>query len=64
MEKTVHGLEYAVAAWSPYTKEDKRILEKVKRRGTRVTKCLEGLSYVLRKTIKPWVHFLGEETGK
>ena len=34
-----------VAAWISYTQEDKRILEKVQIRATRVTKSLEGLSY-------------------
>ena len=38
-------LEYAVAAWNPYTIEDKRTLEKVQRRATSVTKCMEGLTY-------------------
>ena len=42
------NLEYAVAAWSPYTKDDKRTLEKVQRRATRVVKSLEGLSYEKR----------------
>ena len=38
-------LKYAVVAWNPYTKEGKRILEKIQRRVIRVTKSLEGLSY-------------------
>ena len=38
-------LEYAVAAWNLYTIEDKRTLEKVQRRATSVTKCMEGLTY-------------------
>ena len=38
-------LDYAVATWNSYTKKDTRILEKVQRRATRVTKSLEGLSY-------------------
>ena len=38
-------MEYALAALSPHTKEDKRVLEKVERRTIRVTKSLEDLSY-------------------
>ena len=35
-------LEYAEAVWMPYAKKDKRILEKIQRRATLVTKSLEG----------------------
>ena len=38
-------LEYAVSAWSPYTKADKLTLEKVQRRATRVTPRPKNLSY-------------------
>jgi len=38
-------LEFAVQAWSPYLKKDKRTLEKVQRRATRQMQGMEGLSY-------------------
>ena len=38
-------LESGVAAWSPYTKEDKCTLQKVQRHARRCIKRLEGLSY-------------------
>ena len=37
-------MEYAVAAWSTYTKKDKRVQQKIQRRATRVTISLENLS--------------------
>ena len=38
-------LEYAVASWSPYTKGDKEILEKVQRRALAMVSNLKGKSY-------------------
>ena len=38
-------LEFAVQAWSPHLKKDKRTLEKVQRRATRQIPGMEGLSY-------------------
>ena len=38
-------LEYAIPAWSPYTKADKHTLEKVQKRATRTSPSLLGLSY-------------------
>ena len=42
-------LKYAFAAWNPYTKEDKRILEKIQKRATRVIKSLRRLTYKERQ---------------
>ena len=38
-------MEYVIAAWSPYTKEDKRTLEEARKRATLVIKRLKELSY-------------------
>ena len=38
-------LEFAVQAWSPHLKKDKRTLEKVQRRATRQIQGMEGQSY-------------------
>jgi len=38
-------LEYAVAVWHPYLKQDIKELERVQRRATRQIQCLRGLSY-------------------
>ena len=38
-------LEYAVAVWHPYHKQDIKELERVQRRATRQIQCLRGLSY-------------------
>ena len=57
-------LEYAVATWSPYKKEDKFTLEKVKRRATRVIKSLEGLSYEERLLSLDRGHYFEETSLK
>ena len=41
-------LEYAIHAWSPYTKADKHNLEKVQKMATRTSPSLQGLSYPMR----------------
>ena len=51
-------LEYAIAAWSPYTKTDIAFLEKVQKRATRISLSLQGLSYPER------LHNLGLTTLK
>jgi hypothetical protein len=38
-------LEYAVSMWSPYTKTDIKIIEKVQRRATKLVKSIKGKSY-------------------
>jgi len=38
-------LEYSVAAWSPWTKEDKEILETVQMRAVRMVSGLQGRTY-------------------
>ena len=38
-------LEFAVAVWNPYRKNDIDILEKVQRRATKVSRELHGVSY-------------------
>ena len=41
-------LEFAISVWNPFLKRDKKVLEKVQRRATRLPKPLRGLSYETR----------------
>lgn len=43
-------LEFAVAAWNPFLKRDKIVLEKVQRRATRMPTALKGVDYETRRT--------------
>jgi len=48
-------VEYCVSAWSPYYKKDKELLEKVKRRFTKMIINMEGLSNEDRlQSLKLW----------
>jgi len=38
-------VEYCASAWSPYYKKDKKLLEKVQRRFTKMIVNMDGLSY-------------------
>ena len=41
-------LEYAVASWSPWTVEDKEVLERVQRRALRMVSNIRGRTYEAR----------------
>ena len=41
-------LEYATQIWSPLYKKDKIIIENIKRRATRLVKCIIHMSYEVR----------------
>jgi len=41
-------LEYAVAAWNPYLKKDKAIIERVQRRATKIPICMKKFNYEQR----------------